>query len=232
MPNIKQEKALGEAAQRSALRARLAANIAKVRARTAEQARGQAPASPTPHGAVAGFEKIPAAAAPARAAARRAVQNAPYDFPKPPPAGPEALARVQPIPTVPEGTPGAGLIPADVLREHILRTGGTQRGGKGTGKGVTGGAVQILAGSYFTLKHTNLDKYGRRCHTARWIESGFLVYLGDLARDTQFFFGLSGPGFRCYYPGSGKADYERFKDEASTGRLLHQWVNKRDYVRF
>lgn len=100
-----------------------------------------------------------------------------------------------------------------------------------------GGGLQVLFDWVRRLPHTYTTKKGKHCLTDRWISDGFLVFdpgleppaLGSIDNP---WFGINGPKFRCYYPGSSVADWESCMTSGSSGRWLGRWGQRRNYTRF
>ena len=99
------------------------------------------------------------------------------------------------------------------------------------------GGLQVLFDWERRLPHTYHTAKGAHCLTDTWISDGFLVFdprleppaLGSVDNP---WFGIRGPGFRCYYPGSSVADWESCMTSGSSGRWLARWSQKKSYTTF
>lgn len=99
--------------------------------------------------------------------------------------------------------------------------------------GVTGtlaetGVVRVIEGSLRSVPHTLVDKHGQKCRTDRWFNMAFLVF--DPAGVVRL--GLSGPGWRCYYPQSSGNDLASLLGSGSGGRWIDRWSEKSNYISF
>jgi len=97
--------------------------------------------------------------------------------------------------------------------------------------------IKILFGTENTPPHTYTTKAGKHCATDRWFNDVFLCYDAGLAKGDRGgmydpWLGLAGRNFRCYYPNSTAADFRSIMTSGSSGRWLHMWTQKSNYVRF
>ena len=96
---------------------------------------------------------------------------------------------------------------------------------------------RILLDQEVPVPHTLTTRTGRHCETNRWFDRAFLVYDPSIPPDQRGsenhpWFGVSGPGFRCYYPQSSEADFESILTSGSSGRWLHAYGQRANYVQF
>ena len=121
-------------------------------------------------------------------------------------------------------TPTPGQMPAEVFRERMIPS----------TRGL--GGVEVVPGSWHSLQHTYRDADNRPCNTANWIQACMLVFdpstvvVGEERKSMML--GIEGPQFRCYYPNSTAEDYESLKGAASSGRWVHQYSQRSNYVEF
>ena len=99
------------------------------------------------------------------------------------------------------------------------------------------GGIEIMAGTENTPPHTYKTAEGKHCATDRWFDRCFLCFnpaLPENAAGGKYnpWLGLSGRGFRCYYPGSSSADFKAIMTSGSSGRWLQSWSQKSHYTRF
>jgi hypothetical protein len=99
------------------------------------------------------------------------------------------------------------------------------------------GGPRVLLDYSIPPPHTLTDAKGRYVETFRWFDRAFLVYdpsipAGEKGSEHDPWFGISGPKFRCYYPNSSAADFQSMMTSGSSGRWLHAWSEKSNYVEF
>jgi hypothetical protein len=95
----------------------------------------------------------------------------------------------------------------------------------------------LTIGAEFRAPHTLRDKHGKPCRTDRWFDRIGLVYDSSLPDDARGGYNdpwlwVGGSTFRCYYPGSTRADFAAMFASGSTGRWLNAWSQKSSYVSF
>lgn len=117
-------------------------------------------------------------------------------------------------------------------REILLRRRGS------AGKETIAKGIVVIQGTQNHPPHTLLDKNGKFCHTNNWFDSVALVYNTDVDDDAHGgkkhpMLALQKTGsYSVYYPNSTEEDFKGIMLSGSSGRWLHKWSQKSNYVRF
>ena len=111
-----------------------------------------------------------------------------------------------------------------------------RRRGK-AGKNIIDAAIVVLEGTQNSVPHTYKTSKGTFCATDRWFDMCALVYNSTVADDdiggkNNPMLALQGRDFSCYYPNSSIKDWQGIMTSGSSGRWLHRWSQKSNYVIF
>jgi hypothetical protein len=114
------------------------------------------------------------------------------------------------------------------------------------GKNIIAATIVVLEGTQRTPPHTYKTSKGEYCATDRWFDMCALVYdssitdneivdhvtVGTPGGRYKPMLALQGRDYSVYYPNSTEADYKAIMTSGSSGRWLHRWSQKSNYVRF